>query len=265
MRIERLMLVGSVGLLSVLFGFLNNADAHKHVCEHFHAGGGDSVVTCNDTTACTQDGNTGNCKSEQSTTRVWCRCTADGGDDEPGSGCNSSASWYFDDQEAGLPTSNSAIIYLTASDANNFVSTSFGGGIVGPEFGPESSAMEGTISLFFGSFSDPNNVPVTVEDVSISFIEVAGEGSNWFELPDGAFQSLIYDSVSKVIDTTDGHGIQLWLTNNLGGQLPVTVNLQGTIDPSGGLHGFAQVAVHVSVFIDGFESGNSDEWTNVNP
>jgi hypothetical protein len=70
---------------------------------------------------------------------------------------------YFDDQGDGPPTANTSIIYLAAGSSDNFFEFNLGDTPV-MSFDNKEPAVEGTISLLYGSFTDPSNVPVTVED-----------------------------------------------------------------------------------------------------
>lgn len=248
---------------AAVLGIVQPGMAHEHPCAHFHEPSNpDRLIYCtNDDAPCedADSGAAGQCKEIQESNGGWCECVVPRGDDD--GGCLALTNQFFSDQGDGSPTANTSIIYLAAPDVRNYtvVSEANNGGV---DFAHPETGVSGTFTLFFGSFSNPTEVPVTVEDVSLSLPDIGGQGVAYFELPDGAFQSLVYDSTTGVISTVDSLGIQLWLDTDYGKDQPVRVYLEGRIE-AGGLFGFAQGEAPLSIFGDDFDTGSTSDWSAV--
>lgn len=253
--------LNSILTLGAVFVAAMPVFGHKHPCVHSHARGNPKfVITCvprNGAACTTPGGATGTCKSIQGRTKVSCNCVPN---DKPSGGCMALSLYFFSHQGEGAPTAGNGIIYLALSDPRNYVSINLGA-LTLPEFGPEENGMEGTISLVFGSFEDPTEVPVTIEDISMSAPSVFLSGTNFLELPGGFSQNLVYNSVTGIIDTLDSTGIELAVTNDHGTEIvPAYFNAERK---DGGFLMEVQLYAENPLFADGFESGDVSRWSSL--
>ena len=83
--------------------------------------------------------------------------------------------YSFTPEIAGLPTENTTIAYAAFSAEINAAQVLLGGDLLG-FFGPEEAALTGSFTLSFGSFADPENIPVSVDEMFLRMPSVAVNG-----------------------------------------------------------------------------------------
>ena len=249
----------SILVLGAVFALTAPALGHKLPCGHIDNSPAKGYNTCSPkvATCTTTGGDPGNCKQMSDFSNVWCECVPSA---KPSGGCGSVALYFLSHQGDGAPAADTPIIYLAELHAENFVSVVLGL-LTWPTFGPEQTGMEGTITLNFGSFADPAAVPVMVEDISMSAPSVFLSGANFFELPGGFPQPLVYDSVAGTLDTVDSTGIQILVTNDHGEET-VSAHLSGE-QVTGGFQLNVQLYSENPLFADGFESGDVSRWSSL--
>ena len=251
--------LSSILVLSAVLALTAPALGHKLPCGHIDNSPAKGYNTCSPkvATCTTTGGDPGNCKQMRNFSNLWCECVPK---PKSSGGCGSLALYFLSDQGDGPPTAGNGIIYLAESNAQNFVSVVLGL-LTWPNFGPEDNGMAGTVTLDFGSFADPAAVPVTISDISMSAPSVFLSGTNFFSLPEGFSQPLVYDSIAGTIDTVDSSGIQIEVTNDHGTEI-VPAHLSGE-KVDGGFLLNVQLYSPNPLFADGFESGDLSLWSSL--
>ena len=119
-------------------------------------------------------------------------------------------------------------------------------------FGPmDIDALFGTTTLEFGSFEDPEAIPVTVRQFDIELISLAGDGKqsgeNTVELRDRVPVEMVYNSTTNRFSlfNTKEIAIKLALENDLAGNQPAVLYFDGKLDAAGNLAVFGQIAVGI--------------------
>jgi hypothetical protein len=119
-------------------------------------------------------------------------------------------------------------------------------------FGPmDIEALFGTTTLAFGSFEDPEAIPVTVLQFDIDLISLAGDGKqsgeNTVELRDRIPVEMLYNSTTNrfSLANTKEIAIKLALENDLAGNQPAVLYFDGKLDALGNLAVFGQIAVGI--------------------
>lgn len=204
--------------------------AHGHPCAHAHAGGGNS--TCTPSGAkCTAKGKTGTCQDSGILSgQKRCRCIK-------ATTCGYETLASLDPDVPGLPGSGDVRVYTVTSDPSN-VSQVYAGPLLETEFSGVTDPLQGTLTLQYGSFADPANVPVTVLDVSLTLAsyETLGTATGVSDIHLGAPgpQDLIYDSTTGIIGPLGGaDGIEVAVTNDIQVDSPTTVWFEAEVAPDG--------------------------------
>ena len=221
-RMTSCMRLASLFVLAVS----SSARAHVHPrgCAHNHIRLGTNCTmgeTCN---------TTGTCLTVGGISWSLCKC------DMPSSGgCFCAGDSEFDPGPSGVPDPGETIIYTAISSPNNFMEVALDSGISLALFGPGGSALSGTVSLTFGSFADPANVPVTLNNLSLTLPAwmMGGQstGTNSFSLAPATPGNLVYNSFTGIIDIASN--IQVLINNKLQSNVLVVVSVQGEVDNSG--------------------------------
>ncbi len=117
-------------------------------------------------------------------------------------------------------------------------------------FGPDDvDAVDGSATIEFGSFDDPEAVEATVTDLFIQLATLVGDdkqsGLNTVELRDGAPIFMLYDSTNNTFRLAEEGAIalELDLENDLAGRQQAVMYFDGHFDADGNLAIFGQLAV----------------------
>ena len=228
--------------------------AHGHPCGHSHAPGGN--ITCNAPgTKCTVKGKTGTCTDSGILSgQKRCQCIR-------ATTCGYEALVSLEPDVPGLPGSGDVRVYTVTSDPAN-VSAVFAGGVLESDFSGVTDPFQGTLTLQYGSFADPANIPVTVVDVSLTLSEYSTvgtlTGTSNIHLGSGGPQDLLYDSTTGLIGPLGGaDGIDVAVTNDLQTDSPTVIWFEAELNPAGeaGLLLTAQTELAISIPGLGWWSG----------
>jgi len=136
----------------------------------------------------------------------------------------------------GLPTPNLTVAYTAVGTPGNLwalldVITN------SPiqSFGP--GDLQGGVTLRYGSFLDPHQVPVEILAMNLTLPSVVIHGSptgiNAIHLPVGPAPTLVYNSTTGFLETPNATGIPLEIDNSLVSGQATTLYLEAQVQPSG--------------------------------
>ena len=238
--------------LFVALSLAVRAGAHDFPCGHDHIEGPAGQVFLEN--ICT--GEAANCSAgcSQISTRngqTYCSCAQ--GD------CETAFAATFVPREEGPLAANEKRTFTLSTETLEALSVlveemevaSFGP-TVDDTFGPaDADAVDGFVTLEFGSFDVPEAVPVKVSRLFIELVSLAGGGKesgiNSVELRDGEPILMLYDVGGNRfrMAAEEEMAIGLELENDLAGQQPAVMYFEGKFDEDGNLVIFGQLAVNI--------------------
>lgn len=219
--------VAAIGLIMLLAPAV---PAHDTCCDHTsHATLG--AHTCLHNSGCDAPWTNGFCTDKQLPNFVYCSCKIP----QPN---NDYALLLVNDLTAlgGPPAPNTTLSYQTSIGPNSFGELLRGDETV-VSFAPNTAGPGGFLSLTFGSFADPNAVPVSVDQWFFEFppgtIEGSPSGPSSTALAPATTPQLLYDSSTNVLSTPPDESMLLVLTNDVDTDAPLRLLWAGVMSPTG--------------------------------
>ncbi len=207
------------------------AYAHDICCDHTHTGAPHNANICEHNSACNQPWDYGSCADKNFQGYQYCSCTLPAPDDDYGLLLvNALASL------GGAPAANTTISYQTTTGPDSFGELLYGNQTV-VDFPANTTGPGGFLTLTFGSFANPNAVPVTVDSWFFEFAPgtIAGNptGPSSTQISAGTTPQLVYDSSTGILSTPPGDSMLLDLTNDIHTNAPLRILWTGQVSPSG--------------------------------
>ena len=146
--------------------------------------------------------------------------------------------WFANDLTAlgGPPVQNTTLSYQTSISPDSFGQLDRADQTV-VQFEPNAAGPGGFLSLSFGSFADPNAVPVTVDQWFFEFPPglIAGNpsGPSMTALAPGSTPQLVYNSSTNELSASPDEPMLLVLTNDVDTDAPLAVFFFGEVSPGG--------------------------------
>ncbi len=164
--------------------------------------------------------------------RIICQCHP------PAPDPDAYALWFANDLTAlgGPPAENTTLSYQTSVGPDSFGQLNRSAETV-IQFAPNAAGPGGFLSLSFGSFADPNAVPVTVDQWFFEFppgvIGGNPSGPSSTALAPGPLPQLVYNSSTNEVSTSPDEPMMLVLTNDVDADAPLEVFFHGEVSPGG--------------------------------
>lgn len=259
----------AIAILCIATVAVTTQSVHAHNlpdCVHVHTIGIKKFHTCtpNNVACAVTVANT--CKTQRSSivqAASWCRCVP-----PPNNDCFAAFAHAF--ITSGPPAAFDTKLFSAEPNEQNETTLFYGENVLIDHFGPGDIGFGGTFLLDFGSFQDPRNVTVEIQDATLTFpsISFAGveTGTHIAVLSPGAPQFLVYDSTTGVLNTM-GDGILFDITSTMTKFASIPVFLEGEIDlldddATTLISGQFSTPVPDSVvFLDNFEFGDTRAWS----
>ncbi|HEX5067514.1 MAG TPA: hypothetical protein VFY49_15455 [Myxococcota bacterium] len=217
----------AIGL--TMLGTSRSALAHDHDCLHTHNEPfPDDVITCDDPGAICDEEDEKVCVTRQSRTRGWCECQKK----KAGFNFLGRSQW-----SAGPPIEFGTVVYTTIDAPSNVwdvVHTQTQAPLL--LLGPGGHDVQGTLTLEYGSFADPDAIPVTLTQLSITLpgmiVHGAPTGPSTLHLVPGETPPMLFDALTGFVDAGPG-GFAVVIDNALGSWSDSRLRLQLEIQPLG--------------------------------
>lgn len=202
----------ATGLSAVIVA--SGAWAHTHPCAHTHITGAWTECAAGvPGTVCTSatTGATGTCTDTGAITSLKrCRCLRT-------TTCGFEEITFYEPDSGGLPGADERLVYTVSADPSSQHLLLLGGQIL-TEFSSVASPLQGSVTLDFGSFDNPTQVPVVLSEVSLTLVSDVDPsvGPTQVSLGPSGPQSFVYDSLARVIRPAAGElGYELAIVNDL--------------------------------------------------
>ena len=113
----------------------------------------------------------------------------------------------------------------------------------------DTQALDGVVTIDIGSFDNPEAIPIMVTDLYVELASLVGDakesGTTTIQLRQGRPVAMFFDLVRRQFRLADSEAtsVKLQLQNELAGNQPAVMYLDGKLDKEGNLSIFGQLTV----------------------